>query len=78
MTDEELIALAEEFSKRFPQEWATTEDIVALARAVERRTVERCAKVCEEKEGQHWGSDATFGAADCAAAIRSLLPKETP
>lgn len=39
-----------------------------FAAIIEKRTIERCAAVCEKK----WRKESSFDSYDCAAAIRKL------
>ena len=65
MTNQEIIDLAAEFDLITfgPQ------DLIMFAREVEAKTIERCAKVCEDAT---MGTNVALVGVGCAEAIRAL------
>lgn len=71
MSDDEIIAINRDT-------FFTTDDTaahwLAFGRAIERRTLERAAKVCEEMAKQ-FDNGAGYSAQRCAYALNALVAK---
>lgn len=72
MTSDEILQAAKEAGLLHPDAKAASRIVFDFADIIEKRTIERCAVVCEKK----WRKESSFDSYDCAAAIRKLGEQE--
>ena len=67
MTNDEILQAAKE-ADAVHDDVVITPFLTRFAAIIEKRTIERCAVVCEKK----WRKESSFDSYDCAAAIRAM------
>ena len=83
MTNDEILQAAKEselyldgVNQSMPLYVMKTEDLQRFAAAIEKRTIERCAVVCEGQYPYSVFHTDVLAAKNCAAAIRKLGEQE--
>lgn len=72
MTNDEILQAAKEAGLLHPDAKAASRIVFDFAAIIEKRTIERCASVCEMLRDLQIYADKQEAQNDCAAAIRAM------